>query len=188
MKPLHVAVMGAGLVGRKHIKTILSLPQAAQLAAVADPIADPATLELGGAAWFTDEQEMLDRVRPEAVIIATPNDLHARQGEMACARGIHFLVEKPVTATLDEAAALADESDRPRHGQGSFPRADAAGRERQPRRRVLPDDRAEAGRRRRAGGIGRARGIHARRAVRATCCLKRRDGQAIGNCASSPRR
>ena len=106
MKPLHVAVMGAGLVGRKHIKTILSLPQAAQLAAVADPIADPATLELGGAAWFTDEQEMLDRVRPEAVIIATPNDLHARQGEMACARGIHFLVEKPVTATLDEAAAL----------------------------------------------------------------------------------
>ena len=25
---------------------------------------------------------------------------------LCCARGIHFLVEKPVTATLDEAAAL----------------------------------------------------------------------------------
>jgi predicted dehydrogenase len=40
------------------------------------------------------------------VIIATPNALHAGQGELCCRRGIHFLVEKPVTATLDEAAGL----------------------------------------------------------------------------------
>lgn len=106
MKPLRMAVLGAGLVGGKHIKTILSLPLVAELAAVADPTIDPSTMELGGAAWFTDEQQMLDRIRPEAVIIATPNDLHVRHGEMCCARGIHFLVEKPVTATLDEAAAL----------------------------------------------------------------------------------
>src|SRR5678816_3984369 len=106
MKPLRIAVLGAGLVGRKHIKTILSLPEVAQLAAVADPVADPSSLELGGAEWFTDAQQMLDRIKPEAVIIATPNALHAGHGALCCARGIHFLVEKPVTATLDEAAEL----------------------------------------------------------------------------------
>lgn len=106
MKPLRVAVLGAGLIGRRHIQTILSLPEVAELAAVADPAADPAQHALGGAAWFGDAQTMLDRVQPEAVIIATPNDLHALQGHLCCARGIHFLVEKPVTATLDEAAAL----------------------------------------------------------------------------------
>lgn len=106
MKPLRIAVLGAGLVGRKHIKTILSLPQAAQLAAVADPVADPSALDLGGADWFADAQAMLDRIAPEAVIIATPNALHAGHGALCCARNIHFLVEKPVTATLDEAADL----------------------------------------------------------------------------------
>ena len=29
-----------------------------------------------------------------------------QQGRLCCARGIHFLVEKPVTATLEEAAEL----------------------------------------------------------------------------------
>ena len=106
MKPLRIAVLGAGLIGRRHIQTILSLPEAAELAAVADPAADPAQLQLGGAAWFTDAQTMLESVQPEAVIIATPNDLHAHQGQMCCDRSIHFLVEKPVTATLEEAGAL----------------------------------------------------------------------------------
>ena len=106
MKPLRLAVLGAGLVGRKHIETIRARPDVAELAAVADPVADPSRFDLGGAAWFTDSDAMLDRIRPEAIIIATPNTLHAPLGLKACARGIHFLVEKPVTATLEEAEAL----------------------------------------------------------------------------------
>jgi predicted dehydrogenase len=105
MKPLRIAVLGAGLIGRRHIQTILSLPQVAELVAVADPV-DLAQLDLGGATRFTDAAQMLDRMKPEAVIIATPTALHAGQGQMCCARGIHFLAEKPVTATLEEADAL----------------------------------------------------------------------------------
>jgi len=106
MKPLRIAVMGAGLIGRRHIETILAMPEAAELVAVADPIADPGRFDLKGAAWFTGEREMLDQVKPEAVIIATPNGLHLDHGELCCARGIHFLMEKPVTVTIGEAAAL----------------------------------------------------------------------------------
>ncbi|OJU09494.1 MAG: hypothetical protein BGN85_13340 [Alphaproteobacteria bacterium 64-11] len=108
MRPLRMAVMGAGLVGRRHIATILSMPQTAELVAVADPAADPSALALGAAEWFTDERRMLDAAKPEAVIIATPNGLHLRHGRLCAGRGIHFLVEKPVTATLEEAAALVD--------------------------------------------------------------------------------
>jgi predicted dehydrogenase len=107
VKPLRIAVLGAGLIGRRHIETILAHPQLAELAAVVDPVADPAQSALGNAAWFADETEMLDRIKPEAVIIATPNVFHERQGLLCCERGIHFLVEKPVTATLDEADRLA---------------------------------------------------------------------------------
>jgi predicted dehydrogenase len=105
MKPLRLAVLGAGLIGRRHIQTVLSLPEVAELVAVADPASDR-SLEVGGAAWFAEAGEMLDRMKPEAVIIATPTGLHASQGELCCARGIHFLAEKPVTATLEEAEAL----------------------------------------------------------------------------------
>ena len=106
MKPLRIAVLGAGLIGRRHIDTILAMPEAAELAAVSDPVVDPGQYDLKGAPWFTDEVEMLDRVKPEAVVIATPNGLHLRHGEACCRRGIHFLMEKPVTATLGEAAQL----------------------------------------------------------------------------------
>jgi predicted dehydrogenase len=81
MKPLRMAVLGAGLIGRKHIETILSMPQLAELAAVADPVADPGQFDLKGAEWFADAQDLLDRVKPEAVVIATPNALHARHGQ-----------------------------------------------------------------------------------------------------------
>ena len=106
MTPLRIAVLGAGLIGKRHIQTILAAPHAGELVAVVDPVADPKAFDLGATAWFTDTTQMLDRVRPEAVILATPNALHAGQGKLACERGIHFLVEKPVTATLDEAAEL----------------------------------------------------------------------------------
>ena len=103
MTPLRIAVLGAGLIGRRHIDTILGVPHAATLVAVADPVA---RFDIGGVAWFTDAIEMLDQAKPEAVVIATPNALHAGQGEECCRRGIHFLVEKPVTATLEEAERL----------------------------------------------------------------------------------
>ena len=114
-----IAIVGAGLIGRRHIQTILAMPGAAELVAVADPVVDPAGFDIGAAAWFADAQALLDRVKPEAVIIATPNALHLQQGQWCCERGIHFLMEKPVTVTLDEAAAL----DGP---EGVDPRVDRA--------------------------------------------------------------
>ena len=106
MTPLRIAVLGAGLIGRRHIETILAMSEAAELVAVSDPVADPGQYHLKGAAWFTDETEMLDQTKPEAVVIATPNGLHLAHGKACCERGIHFLMEKPVTATLAEAALL----------------------------------------------------------------------------------
>jgi len=106
MTPLRIAVLGAGLIGRRHIETILAMPETGELVAVSDPIADPGQVDLKGAAWFTDETAMLDQTRPEAVVIATPNGLHLAHGQACCKRGIHFLMEKPVTASLEEAASL----------------------------------------------------------------------------------
>ena len=106
MEPLRIGVLGAGLIGRRHIATIVACPDAARLVGVADPAVGADAFAGIAAPFFRTHEELLDAVRPDAVVIATPNQVHAAQGLACCQRGIDFLVEKPVTATLDEAAAL----------------------------------------------------------------------------------
>ena len=50
---------------------------------------------------------MLDKVRPDALIIAAPNALHLPIALDAIARGIPVLVEKPVAASVAEGEAIA---------------------------------------------------------------------------------
>ena len=44
----------------------------------------------------------------EAVLLVTPNDLHAEQALGCADRGRHVFVEKPIAATLEEAEAMRD--------------------------------------------------------------------------------
>ena len=61
----------------------------------------------------SDLAECLERNRPDAFVLATPNDLHVAQGLACVAAGVPVLVEKPLAAdgrtgrTLVEAAARA---------------------------------------------------------------------------------
>ena len=108
MEPLNIAICGAGLIGRKHIKTILARPDLARLAAVVDPVIVSGPSSEWQATVFADAGDMFAALVPDAVIIATPNNLHLEQGLLCCAHGVHFLVEKPVTASWQEAVQLVE--------------------------------------------------------------------------------
>ena len=103
MKPHRRAVLDAGLIGRKHLQTIAAMPDVTQLVAVVDPHLSPADARTFTALLFDDLVHMLDAVQPEAVIVATSNAMHAQQALVCCQRGIHVLLEKPVTVSLEEA-------------------------------------------------------------------------------------
>lgn len=106
--PLNLAVVGAGLIGRAHAQRIAAHDDC-RLAALADP--SPAAAGLArdaGVPLFSDLVSMLDIVKPDGVILATPNALHV-PGALACLeRSIPVLVEKPVADTLEQAHRLAD--------------------------------------------------------------------------------
>lgn len=108
MTTIAIAVIGAGLIGRKHIAKIAEHP-GYTLAGMADINIDLAAARNAGAPVFADHCQLLDEVRPQAVIIAAPNQLHAEIGIDCARRGIHILVEKPVTDTLDAASRLIAE-------------------------------------------------------------------------------
>jgi predicted dehydrogenase len=52
---------------------------------------------------FTSLDDLLERARPELLVIATPPDSHAELCVQALAAGVHVLCEKPFVTTLDEA-------------------------------------------------------------------------------------
>ncbi len=99
------AVIGVGYLGRFHAQKYAALPEST-LVCVVDANAERAQQvadELGCAAE-TDYRAILDRI--DAVSIVTPTVTHHAVACDCLEHGIHVLVEKPITTTLDEADEL----------------------------------------------------------------------------------
>ena len=111
LNPVRIAVIGAGAMGRNHIRFVTEEPEA-ELVAIADAFEGArATAEAAGVPFYTDPAQMMDEVKPEAVIIATPNDLHLGVAREAIKRNIVPLVEKPISNDLEDAQAFAAEAE-----------------------------------------------------------------------------
>ncbi|MEF0942699.1 Gfo/Idh/MocA family protein [Rhizobium sp. BR 362] len=106
-----IAVMGAGLIGTRHIEGVLAEPRTT-LAAVIDPsdAARDAT-RANSLPWFASLPEALAESRPDGIIIATPNRLHVAHALEAIAYGIPALIEKPIADHAEEAANLVRAAD-----------------------------------------------------------------------------
>ncbi|MFM8323003.1 MAG: Gfo/Idh/MocA family oxidoreductase [Chloroflexota bacterium] len=105
--PVRVAVIGAGAMGRNHVRVYRELPQA-ELVGIADQ--DRAVTEklgqLYGVRAYQDYREMLARERPEAVSLAVPTQLHAEMALELLQAGCHVLVEKPIAAACSEGGRM----------------------------------------------------------------------------------
>ncbi|MFK7751388.1 MAG: Gfo/Idh/MocA family protein [Sedimentitalea sp.] len=94
-----VVVAGAGLIGKRHVQTVLEHPNC-ELVGVVEPNPSIQT-------DVTRFDSMSDVKTPvDGVIIATPTHLHAAHTVEAAQRGWHVLIEKPVAGTLSDARAV----------------------------------------------------------------------------------
>ena len=106
MEPVRIAVIGAGLIGGKHVDYTVACPDA-QLVAVADP--DPsarALAEANGAKYWADVGEMLAAGGIDGAIVGTPTALHEPVGMQCVEAGVHAIIEKPICHTLEAAERL----------------------------------------------------------------------------------
>jgi predicted dehydrogenase len=109
---LAIVVVGAGIIGRKHIDYVLRSPHWS-LAGIAEPCdGGRDCANRLGVSWRATAAELLDDVKPDAALIATPNDTH-RELALACLeRGIPVMIEKPIAASSDDATAIAAAAQR----------------------------------------------------------------------------
>ncbi len=111
MQQVRTAVIGVGYLGRFHAQKYAALP-AAELVAVVDANEEnrnKVAAETGCRA-VADYRDILGEV--DAVSIATPTPLHYPIAQECLERGLHVLVEKPITTTLEEARSLIETAAR----------------------------------------------------------------------------
>ena len=106
---MKVALLGLGGVARRiHLPALASIPELALVGAV-EPSEEAVRLvskERPLPPLFRDVPELLDRAKPDAVVIGTPPDLHHAHARAALEAGAHVFLEKPFASSVAQADDL----------------------------------------------------------------------------------
>lgn len=110
MSALRTAVIGVGYLGNFHAQKYAALEEAELVGVVDSDAARAAEVAAAcGCKPFSDYRELIGRV--DAVSVVVPTQYHHEVAREFLAAGVHVLIEKPISVTIeqaDELIALAD--------------------------------------------------------------------------------
>ena len=112
METLKTAVIGAGMMGKNHIRIYSELKNS-ELVGIADINFEKA-LELSkkyGGNAYKDYREMLKKEKPDAVSVVVPTRLHSKIG-CDVLKYSNILVEKPIADTVENAEKLINTAEK----------------------------------------------------------------------------
>jgi predicted dehydrogenase len=107
MNKVRIGIVGVGYLGTQHAR-ILSYLEEAELKSVAD-IDFQKALQIGnrhGVRYFQNYEEMIDDI--DAAVVATDTSAHFSVSMNLLEQGKHVLVEKPITATVEQGDQLVE--------------------------------------------------------------------------------
>lgn len=109
MNQLQLAVVGPGLIGKKHIELITKHPRC-ELVAIVAPFTEE-NVEIAGrfnVPLYKDLASMFGVVNVDGVIVSSPNIFHVQQAGECIHQTVPVLVEKPIAHSYQEGLALMD--------------------------------------------------------------------------------
>lgn len=108
---LRLGVIGTGIMGANHARVAASHP-CFDLVAVVDPMIEraKALAERFETVAYQSLEDCISEL--DCAIIATPTEYHFETAKKLLEAGVHALVEKPITTTVDEAYELIRLADR----------------------------------------------------------------------------
>lgn len=106
MTKVKTGIIGVGFIGEEHLKA-LRAHESVEVIGIADQSTDLAAARSRqyGIPFYTNPIALMEEARPDYVTICTPHFSHTSFAIEAMRRGIHALVEKPLTVS----ASAADE-------------------------------------------------------------------------------
>jgi predicted dehydrogenase len=110
MKLVRIGVIGAGVMGERHCRVCANLPRV-ELVGVVDPNQERGrqVAEAYETTFFADHRALFSQV--DAVTIAASTPLHHALATEFLEQGLHAMVEKPITETIEEAQQLVQMAD-----------------------------------------------------------------------------
>ncbi len=112
---LRVAVIGAGSMGRHHIRNYSQINKV-DLIGICDhyeKLGKRLAAEFN-TKYYNDYKEMLDIERPNLVSIAVPTNVHHQVALEVIRRKIHLLIEKPIAFNTNEAEEIIEKARKAR--------------------------------------------------------------------------
>jgi len=107
---IKIALVGCGRIAKRHVELLSkNVIKGAELAALCDSDiqkAEALAAPLRDIPTFTDMDEMMTAVNPDAVAVLTPSGMHAEHTIRLAKHRKHIIVEKPMALTLDDADAM----------------------------------------------------------------------------------
>ena len=103
---MRIGIIGTGVMGAFHVQLLHEQVSGATVTAVADPDlarANAVVATIPGATAFSDPLELIAHPEVDAVLIASPDVLHAEQTLACIAAGKPTLCEKPLSYSVEEA-------------------------------------------------------------------------------------
>ena len=101
---LRVGVAGAGFIGMVHARAYKQI-SGVELVGIADPVdekAESLAREVGCQRFYSYE-DMLEQANLDIISICLPPEPHLPAAQAAAQAGVHLVMEKPITRTLEEA-------------------------------------------------------------------------------------
>lgn len=110
MKIVRIGVIGAGTMGERHCRVCANLPRV-ELVGVADLNEERGrqVADRYETTYSSDHQALLSQL--DAVTIAAPTPAHYALTAECLERGLHVMVEKPITETIEQARQLVQMAD-----------------------------------------------------------------------------
>lgn len=115
MVDIRYGVIGTGMMGVEHIENINAIDGAA-VTAISDPYdvsrgTGQSAAGIQDDAVFVGHSELIRSGLVDAVVVATPNHTHAEILLDVIDSGLHFLAEKPLATTVEDAQRIVDAAD-----------------------------------------------------------------------------
>lgn len=111
---MKIAVIGTGSMGKNHVRVLSNILDVNEVViADRDPDALNQTAQVFGIEkTYHYYGDLLEKERPDGVIVATEPENHKQAAMDAMGMGIPVLVEKPIAASITDARAMVDMSEK----------------------------------------------------------------------------